>query len=119
LQPEDAAHHQWRHVVTNAVGCGSPEVKVEVHKVHLEPGDKILLCSDGLTSMLSEGEISHVLEVDGDPEQSCRQLVARANEEGGKDNITVVLAHFYDLRAERGHAQTGGRDHTKRPGHVK
>ncbi|HEV3121344.1 MAG TPA: protein phosphatase 2C domain-containing protein, partial [Isosphaeraceae bacterium] len=46
LQPEDAAHHHWRHVVTNAVGCGSPEVKVEVHKVHLEPGDKVLLCSD-------------------------------------------------------------------------
>jgi len=108
LQPEDAARHHWRHVITNAVGCGSPEVKVEVHKVHLESGDKVLLCSDGLTTMLSEQEIARVLEKGVDPADSCRQLVARANEEGGKDNITVVLAHFYNTTDQHEYAQDSG-----------
>jgi protein phosphatase len=98
LSAEEAAHHRWRHVVTNAVGASSPEVKVEVHKVHLEDGDRVLLCSDGLTNMVSEKEISQVLQAEDEPEQASRRLVAAANESGGRDNITVVVAHF-DLGA--------------------
>jgi protein phosphatase len=94
LPPAEAARHRWRHVVTNAVGGDSAEVKVEVHKVRLEGGDRVLLCSDGLTEMVPEQEISHVLQAEAEPEQACRRLVARANEVGGKDNITVVVAHF-------------------------
>src|SRR5262249_56833753 len=85
---------RWRHVVTNAVGGDSAEVKVEVHKLRLEGGDRVLLCSDGLTEMVSEQEISHILQTEAEPEAACRRMVARANEAGGKDNITVVVAHF-------------------------
>jgi protein phosphatase len=94
LTPEEAAGHRWRHVITNAVGGKASEVKVEVHKVRLEAGDVVLLCSDGLTEMVSEEEIARIQHGVDDPEQACRALVARGNEAGGKDNITVVLARY-------------------------
>jgi protein phosphatase len=94
LSAEEATHHRLRHVITNAVGGNSPDVKVEVHKVHLEDGDRVLLCSDGLTNMVPDEEINQLLQSEAEPEQACRRLVACANEAGGKDNITVVVAHF-------------------------
>jgi PPM family protein phosphatase len=94
LATEDVAQHRWRHVITNVVGGDSAAVKVEVHKVHLEGGDRVLLCSDGLTEMLPEEEINQVLHSEAEPEQACRRLVARANEAGGRDNVTAVVAHF-------------------------
>jgi protein phosphatase len=94
LSAEAAAKHRWRHVITNAVGGDSAEVRVEVHKVHLEAGDTVLLCSDGLTEMVPEDAITQILELHPYPEEACPQLIARANEAGGKDNITVVIAHF-------------------------
>lgn len=94
LSPDEAAEHRWRHVITNAVGGNTPAVKVEVHKVRLEEGDRVLLCSDGLTEMVPDDEINCILQTAADPEQGCRRLVAEANKAGGKDNITVVIAHF-------------------------
>ena len=94
LPAGEAAEHRWRHVITNAVGGDSAEVKVEVHKVQLEGRDRVLLCSDGLTEMVPEEDISHILQTEAEPEQACQRLVARANEAGGKDNITVVVANF-------------------------
>ena len=94
LSAEEADKHRWRHVITNAVGGNDSEVKVEVHKVHLEAGDAVLLCFDGLTNRLADEEIARILETEVDPEQACRQLVAQANEEGGEDNITVILARY-------------------------
>jgi protein phosphatase len=94
LAAEEADKHRWRHVITNAIGGDSAEVKVELHKVHLEAGDAVLLCSDGLTNMVTDEEIHGVLQAESDPEQACRQLAARANEAGGKDNITVLVVRF-------------------------
>jgi protein phosphatase len=94
LPAEQAASHRWRHLITNAVGANTPDVKVEVHKVRLEGGDRVLLCSDGLTNMVLDEEINHILLTENEPEQACRRLVACANEAGGKDNTTVVVAHF-------------------------
>ena len=70
-----------------------------VHKVHLEEGDRVLLCSDGLTEMVPEEETNQILQTEAEPEGACRRLVTRANEAGGKDNITVVVAYF--LAGER------------------
>jgi protein phosphatase len=95
LSAEEAAKHRWRHVVTNAVDGDSAEIRVEVHKVQIEDGDTVLLCSDGLTGMLHEDEIARILQAQTEPEEACTQLVARANEAGGKDNITVVVAQFH------------------------
>jgi protein phosphatase len=90
----DAPRHRLRHVISNAVGGDSADVKVEVHKVVLEAGDRMLLCTDGLTEMVSEEQMAHILLSDADPEQICKRLVARANDAGGRDNITVIVAHF-------------------------
>jgi serine/threonine protein phosphatase PrpC len=107
LSAEEAAHHCLRHVITNAVGANSPDVKVEVHKVHLEDGDRVLLCSDGLTNMVSEEEINQIFQTDVEPEHACKRLVACANEAGGKDNVTVIVAHFGAAYHPQPKAQNG------------
>jgi serine/threonine protein phosphatase PrpC len=94
LPAEEAAQHHWRHVVTNVVGRDSAELKVEVHKLYLKEGDRVLLCSDGLTEMVSDEEINQSLLTEDEPELACRRLVTSANEAGGRDNITVVVAYF-------------------------
>jgi protein phosphatase len=94
LQPEEAAHHHLRHLITNAVGGPNPGVQVECHRIDLEPGDTILLCSDGLTAMVPDDRIAAVLQGDRDPRLACERLVAEANERGGTDNTTVIVARF-------------------------
>lgn len=91
---EKAAAHRFRHVITNVIGGPEAGVQVEAHKLELQPGDCILLCTDGLTEMLSDEQITAVLTAESDPEKACKRLVAEANEHGGSDNITVVLAQF-------------------------
>jgi PPM family protein phosphatase len=94
LQPEEAAHHHMRHVITNAVGGNDQGVQVECHRIELEPDDTLLLCSDGLTEMVPDDRIAAALQADHEPRTACERLVAEANENGGKDNISVIVARF-------------------------
>jgi PPM family protein phosphatase len=94
IPPEDAAGHRLRHVITNSVGGFEPGVQVEIDKVHLEPDDILLLCSDGLTEMVSDDEITAILEEESDPRRACERLVVTANEHGGKDNVTAIVARY-------------------------
>ncbi|MBC7853270.1 MAG: Stp1/IreP family PP2C-type Ser/Thr phosphatase [Pirellulaceae bacterium] len=94
LTPEAAAKHRWRHVITSTVGGNSADVRVDVHRLHMQAGDQVLLCSDGLTNMVSDEEIVRILEAPQSPEEVCRKLIAFANEKGGKDNITVIVARY-------------------------
>jgi protein phosphatase len=100
MDAEEANHHRLRHVITNVLGSTEPGVLPEVHKVKIEPGDVMLLCSDGLTEMVSDEEIAQVLRSDADLHRACERLVHLANEKGGKDNITVILVRF-DLDSRR------------------
>jgi protein phosphatase len=95
IKPEEAATHRWRHVITNSVGGDSKQIRIDIHRLNLNAGDVLLLCSDGLTEMVTREVIREVLEGHGGPEHWCRQLVDRANAAGGKDNITVVIARFF------------------------
>jgi serine/threonine protein phosphatase PrpC len=91
LTPEDAIRHPFRNVVTRALGSRR-EVLVDLNEEQLQPGDRVLLCSDGLNSMLDDATIlSTAGETGTDPEQSCRDLIAAANDRGGDDNITTIL----------------------------
>lgn len=90
----EQAHHPWRHVVTNLLGGTEPGVRAEVHLLDLHPGDVLLLCSDGLTEMVTDSAIAAVLTAEADPETACRQLIDLANGNGGRDNVTVVVARF-------------------------
>ena len=67
---------------------------MEMHKLNLEPGDFVLLCSDGLTGMVPNARIAAILEEEREPKGACERLVAEANARGGKDNITVIVACF-------------------------
>jgi serine/threonine protein phosphatase PrpC len=94
LPAASAAHHQLRHVITNVVGGGKPGVRTEVHKLGLQAEDVVLLCTDGLTEMLSDLDIATVLLAQPDPRAACEHLVALANERGGRDNVTVIVARY-------------------------
>lgn len=91
---EEACQHELRHIVTNAVGGPVPGVRSEGHRLRLAPRDALLLCTDGLTEMVSDGEIRDLLRTIQDPEEACRELVDRANDHGGVDNVTVIVARF-------------------------
>lgn len=93
LSEEQARDHPLKNVVTRALG-GESEVAVDVTEVEMKPGDTLLLCSDGLTTMLDDRDIERCLRKEGeDLECLCRDLVAEANARGGHDNVTVVLLH--------------------------
>jgi protein phosphatase len=90
LSPEEAEMHPQRSVITRAVGT-DPDVDVDTFTVAAEVGDVFLLCSDGLTDMVSDGAIRELVEEHRtDLEQAARALVDAANRGGGEDNITVV-----------------------------
>ncbi len=90
LSREEAEAHPQRSVITRAVGT-EPDVDVDLETIRAEPGDLFLLCSDGLTDMVSDGEILSLLEESNDLDAAARALVDAANRGGGEDNITVVL----------------------------
>ncbi|MDX1947249.1 MAG: PP2C family serine/threonine-protein phosphatase [Pirellulaceae bacterium] len=92
LSPELAKRHPYRHVVTNILGGSAPGVQVELHCLDLHPHDRILLCSDGLTDMVSEPDIAQVLAQGRNLDDACERLVQEANRQGGNDNITVIVA---------------------------
>ena len=91
-----ARRHPWRHVVTRAISGGA-DIEVEVSALPLEPGDRILLCSDGLSTVVSDSGIAEVLRTDRPSPDVCDELVRRANTAGGPDNVTVLLV---DAHAE-------------------
>jgi PPM family protein phosphatase len=101
IQKEEARHHDLRHMVTNVVGGGTTGVQAEVHKLRLVPNDVVLLCSDGLTDALTPERIDAILEEKKDPRSACTQLVSAANDAGGPDNVTAVVARF-DVRPTTG-----------------
>jgi PPM family protein phosphatase len=90
LSPEEAESHPQRSVITRALGT-EPDVDVDTFTVEAEPGDIYLLCSDGLTDMISPRDILAAVEASDDLEGTARALVGAANAGGGEDNITVVL----------------------------
>jgi serine/threonine protein phosphatase PrpC len=94
ISAEQARSHPLRNVVTRALG-GRAELVVDVQSRRMGPDDVLLLCSDGLTTMVPDPEIARILsEADQDLAAAAAALVAAANERGGEDNITVLLVRF-------------------------
>jgi protein phosphatase len=98
LTPEQAAAHPQRSIITRALGI-EPEVEVDTWTYPMRAGDVVLLCSDGLTSMVDESRIAAVLAEQHDLDAAGERLIAEANEAGGRDNITVVLFRLEDVDA--------------------
>ena len=90
ITAEEARNHPDKNIITRALGA-SEEVDIDFFDVQLEEKNRILLCSDGLSNMVADEEIQKILGDSPDIEQSGRQLVATANTNGGRDNISVIL----------------------------
>ena len=93
LGREEARSHPDRNVITRAIGVRTP-VKIDFFDVKLERGDIILLCSDGLTNMVEDYDILRIVRKSSSLKEAANKLVNEANKNGGKDNISVVLAEF-------------------------
>ncbi len=106
LSPEEAVHHPQRSVITRALGT-DPDVDVDTFAVEPRAGDVFLICSDGLTTMVSDEAILDVVEEHrGRLEAAAKELVKLANKAGGEDNITVVAFELTDEPEERTVEQT-------------
>jgi protein phosphatase len=90
LSPEEAENHPQRSILTRALGA-EPEVDVDTLELQLQSGDRIVICSDGLSSVVPEEQILATLSDSKELKEACKRLVDAANERGGPDNITVVV----------------------------
>jgi PPM family protein phosphatase len=106
LTEEQAEMHPQRSVITRALGS-EPDVEVDVHVYAARAGDVFLLNSDGLTSMVQEPRVREILEGAGSLAQAGRDLIAAANDAGGRDNITVILFRLEDVDGEAAVAEPG------------
>jgi PPM family protein phosphatase len=90
ISEEEAAVHPQRHILTRVMGA-SPEVDTDMWELRLRSGDRLVLCSDGLSNEIGQSELAEVLDSVPDPGAAAQRLVELANEHGGADNITVVV----------------------------
>jgi len=90
---EEARDSAIRNMITRALGYRE-RVNPDIIELPMEPGDRLLLCSDGLNTMLTDQEILDIIRLNANLKNACRQLVDAANERGGRDNITVIMAAF-------------------------
>ena len=85
---------EFGHILTNVLGGPGGHSTTDVHHFTLENGDSLLLCTDGLTDLVTDEEIARTLDSGGDAQSLCEALVGLALERGGADNVTVVLARY-------------------------
>ena len=94
ISQKEVARHRLRHVLTSALGGSDKAVKVDIQRLKLTSGARLLLCTDGVTDMVEDAGIASVLASSEPSDAATRRLVDLALEKGGKDNVTVVLARY-------------------------
>jgi len=99
LRPEDAERHPQRSIITRALGVDA-DVEIDTATYKIVPGDRLLLCTDGLSGVVDQARIRNVLLRVPDPQQAAEKLVAMANEAGGPDNITVIVLDADGARSD-------------------
>jgi PPM family protein phosphatase len=109
IRPEEAQHHPQRSIITRALGVDS-EVEVDLLDIELHLGDRLLICSDGLSSLVGDDSIQTSLREISDPQEAAERLVAQANDAGGDDNITVIILEMRAEGAEAAVAADGRSD---------
>jgi serine/threonine protein phosphatase PrpC len=101
LSEDEAKSHPLKNVVTRALG-GAAHVSVDLIEVPVRPGDRFLLCSDGLTGMVPDEDLFAHFRSEGDLEKTVRQLIDMANDRGGVDNVTAILVEVEADAADKG-----------------
>jgi protein phosphatase len=94
LPPEAVSSHHMRHVLTHAIGSDRSGAQAAIHQLRLQAGDRLLLCTDGLTDMVEAPAIAAVLARRDPPQPAAEALIERALACGGRDNITVIVADY-------------------------
>jgi protein phosphatase len=89
-----ASHHPWRNVVTRALS-GGDDPAIDLFDVPLAPGERLLICTDGLCVAVDDAAIARAMTEEPDLDALCERLVHAANEAGGPDNITVLALEFH------------------------
>ncbi|MBG9589254.1 Stp1/IreP family PP2C-type Ser/Thr phosphatase [Cytobacillus firmus] len=95
ITKEDAEHHPRKNVLLRALGTEAA-VEMDIKTITFEEGDLLLLCSDGLSNKVSVAEMSEILNSGGTLEEKASVLIDKANNNGGEDNITLVIAEYYE-----------------------
>jgi len=90
LDREQARNHKNKNIITRAIGAQSA-VNPDFFEVNLKKGDRIFMCTDGVSNMLTDEEILSILNEDGTEEERIEKIVAAANEHGGRDNMGIIL----------------------------
>ena len=93
IDPEEAKHHCNKNIITRAVGA-EENVKVDFFEHHLKKDDIILMCTDGLSNMVEDEEMLQIVQSSRDVVEAVDGLIKKANENGGRDNIGVVVAKY-------------------------
>ena len=97
ITKEEAEKSEMKNILTRAIGI-APDVDVDIDEMSLADGDILLLCTDGLTGMVLDDQILSVVTATRDPNAACDTLIRLANENGGRDNVTVVTAYIMKER---------------------
>ncbi|HYZ10592.1 MAG TPA: Stp1/IreP family PP2C-type Ser/Thr phosphatase [Actinomycetota bacterium] len=105
LTPHEASIHPQRSILTRAIGVEG-EVQVDQGSIDVLPGDRLLLCSDGLTGMVDDEHIHRILDERRDPQAAADALVEAANEAGGQDNVTAVVIDVLEPHAQAASTET-------------
>lgn len=95
ITPEEAKNHRWKNVITRALG-NKLDVEVDVQTQKVQDNDIYLLCSDGLSGMVEHDELERILVSNPDLEISAQELIRSANENGGHDNISLILVRILE-----------------------
>ena len=108
LTEEEAERDPRRSMITRALGL-EPDLDVDLYPVALEPGDRALICSDGLTTMVREDEIETILAGEREPDAAAQRLIEAANAAGGVDNTTVLVLDAVEATDDARDGGTGKR----------
>ncbi|MBX7149739.1 Stp1/IreP family PP2C-type Ser/Thr phosphatase [bacterium] len=95
ISQKDAKAHRLKNIITRSVGY-QEEVEIDLEKFEVHMGDKLLLCSDGLSNMVEDGDIEKIVTTHS-PKEACKKLVDAANQGGGEDNVSVVIVEVVEL----------------------
>lgn len=93
ITPEEAINHPQKNLITRAVGTSS-EIQLDFYTIDYKKDDILIICSDGLSNMLNNDDILKLIRSEKDIDKACNKLISIANENGGRDNITVIAIKF-------------------------
>jgi serine/threonine protein phosphatase PrpC len=94
MTPEEAACSSHRHALTNVIGGTTTDLEVDTEFLKLEDGDRVLLCTDGVTDLLDDRTLASILLESVKSGDACERLIQQALDAGGRDNVTVIVAAY-------------------------